>query len=175
VRELADAERVRRFMRAFGGAASRSGICYLAGGSTAVLLVWRRTTVAVDIALEPEQDDALRALPGIKDELAINVELVSPADFMPLPEGWRDRSPFVAQEGLLVFRSFDLLSQALEKLERAHARDLGDVQAMLDAGLVERDELLRAYDAIEGELWRFPAIDPGAFRSRVAEYSALDG
>jgi hypothetical protein len=45
------------------------------------------TTIAVDIALEPEQDKVLRAVPRLKDELSINVELASPGDFIPLPPG----------------------------------------------------------------------------------------
>jgi hypothetical protein len=47
MRELADAERIRRFMRAAGAAAARDGVCYLAGGATAVLLGWRGTTIDV--------------------------------------------------------------------------------------------------------------------------------
>jgi hypothetical protein len=98
VRELADEERIRRFMRALGAAAPADGDCYLTGGATAVLLGWRATTLDVDIELDPDQDEVLRALPGIKDELAINVELASPADFIPLPAGWRERSLFIARE-----------------------------------------------------------------------------
>src|SRR6266508_3133195 len=64
MRELADEERIRRFMRALGDAASREGECFLTGGTTAVLLGWRPTTLDVDIRLEPEQDAVLRALPG---------------------------------------------------------------------------------------------------------------
>ena len=54
MRELADEERIRRFMRALGDAASREGECFLTGGATAVLLGWRATTLDVDIRLEPE-------------------------------------------------------------------------------------------------------------------------
>jgi len=59
MRERADAERIRRFMRAAGASATRDGVCYLAGGATAVLLGWRATTIDIDIALEPEQDELL--------------------------------------------------------------------------------------------------------------------
>src|SRR5919201_178901 len=71
----------RRLMRALGDAARREGDCYLTGGATAVLLGWRPTTLDVDIRVEPEQDEVLRALVRIKEELAVNVELASPADF----------------------------------------------------------------------------------------------
>src|SRR4051812_27880033 len=124
-------------MGALGAAAGRDGDCYLTGGATAVLYGWRATTLDIDILLEPEQDEALRALPLIKEELAVNVELASPADFIPLPEGWRDRSPFAAREGQLSFRHFDPYSQALAKLERGHAQDVEDVRAMLARTLIE--------------------------------------
>ncbi|MDQ3992553.1 MAG: hypothetical protein M3229_02735 [Actinomycetota bacterium] len=170
MRETADAERIGRFMRALG-AAAREGTCYLTGGATAVLLGWRRTTIDVDIALEPEQDELLRALPRLKDELRINVELASPGDFVPLPPGWRERSPFVERHGTLTFRHFDPYAQALAKLERSHAQDLEDVQAMLETGLVARDRLLAYFDEIERELYRFPAIDPASFRRAVDRFS----
>ena len=57
MRELADEERIGRFLLALGEAAVGEGTCYLTGGATAVLLGWRPTTVDVDIALDPEQDE----------------------------------------------------------------------------------------------------------------------
>jgi hypothetical protein len=167
VRALITAESVLRFMRSFGAAAETEGTCYLVGGASAVLLGWRETTVDIDIALEPEQDAALRALPGIKHREGINVELASPADFIPLPAGWRARSLSVGREGHLVFAHFDLYSQALAKLERGHERDLQDVAALLSLDLVEAGRLRQAYEEIEPELYRFPAIDPDTFRMRV--------
>ena len=89
MRERADAERIRAFMRAAGAAAAREGVCYLTGGATAVLVGWRATTIDVDVALVPEQDELLRELPRIKNELGINVELASPQDFIPSCTGSR--------------------------------------------------------------------------------------
>jgi len=170
VRELADAERIRRFMQALGRAAARDGDCYLAGGATAVLIGWRSTPIDVDLRLEPEQDEVLRALPRLKEELTINVELASPADFMPLPRAWRERSPLVEREGRLSFRHFDLYSQALAKLQRGHARDLEDVGEMLARGLVETAPLRACFEEIEPDLYRFPAVDPAGFRRRLEEF-----
>jgi hypothetical protein len=172
VRELADAERIRRFMRALGRAAAHEGVCYLTGGGTAVLVGWRETTIDVDIALEPEDDDLLRALARLKDELQINVELASPGDFIPLPAGWVERSPFVAREGKLTFRHFDPYAQALAKLERGHSRDVDDVQAMIVRALVEPGRLRERYAEIEPALYRFPAIDPPSFRRAVEAATA---
>jgi hypothetical protein len=173
MRELADATRVRAFMRAAGAAAAREGVCYLTGGATAVLLGWRATTIDVDVRLEPEQDELLRELPRIKSELGINVELASPGDFIPLPRGWEARGISVAKEELLSFAHFDPYSQALSKLERAHAHDLEDVESMVRSGLVERARLRELFEEIEPELYRFPAIDPARFRASVAGATEL--
>lgn len=167
MRELADAERIRRFMRGLGRAAAHEGVCYLTGGGTAVLVGWRETTIDVDILLEPEDDDLLRALARLKDELQINVELASPGDFIPLPAGWAERSPFVAREGKLTFRHFDPYAQALAKLERGHGRDVEDVQAMINASLIEPHRLGELFAEIEPSLYRFPAIHPPTFRAAV--------
>jgi len=50
-------------MRAAGASATRDGVCYLTGGATAVLSGRRVMTIDIDIdiALEPEQDELLRA------------------------------------------------------------------------------------------------------------------
>ena len=105
----------------------------------------------------------------VESELRLNVELASPAEFIPVPEGWEERSPFVVREGRLTFRHFDPYSQALAKLQRGHGRDLADVRAMIERGLVEPRRLLDAFSEIEPNLYRFPAIEPGAFRRRVEE------
>lgn len=167
MRELADAERIRRFLRELGRAADSEAVVYLAGGATAVLEGWRSTTLDVDLKLEPESESLLRALRRLKDELALNVELATPAEFIPLPAGWEDRSRFVVREGMVTFRHFDPVAQALAKLERGHDRDLADVRAMLDRGLVEAPTIRAAFAEIESELYRFPAIDPAAFQTRV--------
>jgi hypothetical protein len=169
MRELADEPRIRRLMQSLGAAASREGVCFLTGGATAVLLGWRETTLDVDLRLEPDQDELLRALPRIKEELAVNVELASPADFIPLPEGWEERSPLIERAGRLSFRHFDLYSQALAKLERGHAQDLGDVRELLARGLVDAAQLRSFFREIEPELYRFPAVDPADFRRSVRE------
>jgi hypothetical protein len=167
MRELADAERIRRLMRALGSQADEEGAAYFTGGATAVLLGWRQSTIDVDLLFVPETDALLRAIPHLKDELQVNVELASPADFIPVPAGWEDRSLFVAREGRLSFFHYDPYSQALAKLERAHALDLEDVQAMLDREFVDPSLALRYFEEVEPELFRYPAVDPRAFGRKV--------
>jgi hypothetical protein len=115
----------------------------------------------------PDQDAVLRAIPALKDELQINVELASPGDFIPLPAGWQERSPLVERRERITFRHFDPYSQALAKLERDHTRDRRDVEALVSSGLVDRERLWSYFREIEPALYRFPAIDPVAFRARV--------
>ena len=101
-----------------GREADRPAHVYLTGGATAVLYGWRESTIDVDMKMVPDLDRVFRIIPEIKERLQINIELASPDDFIPVREGWEDRSPFIAQEGHLVFRHFDLYAQALSKIER---------------------------------------------------------
>ena len=172
MRERVDRARLGAFMRALAAAASRPLQVYLVGGATAVLEGWRDSTVDVDLKLGDDDDAVLRAIPAIKERLHLNVELASPADFIPVKAGWEDRSPFVAQEGVVTFRHFDLYAQALAKIERGHDTDRLDVAAMLERGLVDVGGLREYFDAIEPELYRFPAIDPASFRRAVEAVTA---
>ena len=49
-------------------------------------------------------------------------------------------------------------------------RDLADVEAMLGRGLIEPAELLRLGRAIEGDLFRYPAIDAATFVGTVDRF-----
>ncbi len=169
MRRDVDAERLGDFLRALGASARGETTVYLTGGTTAVLKGWRGSTVDVDLKLEPDRDEILRALPRIKEELQMNVELAAPDGFLPELPGWRERSPFVAREGFVTFRHYDFYAQALAKIERGHARDLADVRAMLERRLVLPDRLRELYAAIEPSLYRFPAVDPATFRAALEE------
>jgi hypothetical protein len=154
-------------MRALGAATYEESRIYFTGGATAVLVGWRASTIDIDVTMAPEQDRIFRALARLKDELRINVELASPADFIPVPEGWEDRSPFIAHEGRLFFHHFDPYAQVLSKIERGHAQDLADVQQFIERGLVEPARALAYFGRIEPLLYRYPALDPRSFRAKV--------
>ena len=154
-------------MRAFGASAPRDARVYFTGGATAVLMGWRDTTIDIDMRFNPELDELFRALPALKEELQINIELASPADFIPPLPGWEDRCEYIGREGKVAFYHYDPYSQALAKIERGHTQDLQDVQTMLQKGLLEREKLLSLYQAIESQLYRYPAIDPASFSQAV--------
>jgi len=164
-----DGARIRAFLEALARATSAEATLYLVGGATAVTTGWRASTIDIDLRLEPEDEGAMRALSRLKEDLGMNVELASPLDFLPELPGWRDRSPFVSRVGSLTVRQFDLYAQALAKLERGFTQDLSDVDAMVSRGLVEPAELLRLFEAIVDDLYRFPAIDPDHLRAMVEE------
>jgi hypothetical protein len=169
MREVADADRIRRFMRRLGAEADVDTRVYFTGGATAVLLGWRPSTIDVDLRIVPENDRLLRAIPLLKDQLRINVELASPQDFIPVPPGWEERSLFIASEGKIAFYHFDPYAQALAKVERSHAQDLEDVEALVRTGLVDRRRALEYFQRIEPELYRYPAIDPRSYRRAVED------
>jgi hypothetical protein len=169
MRRPVDAERLRRFMADLGKQADHDVRIYLTGGATAVLLGWRESTIDVDIKMEPETDQLFRALPKLKERLEVNIELAAPDQFIPEVPGWRERSSFITTEGRVSFHHYDYYGQALAKIHRGHEKDLLDVREMIRLGLIDRQELLRRFKQIEPQLYRYPAIDPKAFRRAVEE------
>lgn len=165
--EVADRARIEAFMVALARYATTDVDVYLVGGTTAVLMGWRPTTIDIDLVIRPESDALLRAIPELKERLHLNVEFASPDLFIPLPPGWEARSPVVTRLGRVTFRHFDFVAQALAKIERGHARDLADVQAMLARGLITASEVRAQFACIEPALYRFPAIDPPTYRRAV--------
>jgi len=168
MRHPADIAALTAFMRHLGAGSGRNARVYLTGGATAVLLGWRSSTIDVDIHIEGDSDPLLRAIPKLKDQLSINVELACPADFIPELPGWRERSRFIERDGVVDFFHYDFYAQVLAKIERGHNLDLVDVRAMLDRGDVEPQRARQLFAAIEPQLYRYPAIDPPSFRAKVA-------
>lgn len=169
MRRLIDRARLQDLLVALGKTTRIESRVYLTGGTTAVLFDWRESTVDVDLKIDPECDEILRAIPGLKESLEVNVELASPDNFIPELPGWRERSRFISREGTVSFFHYDLYAQALSKIERSHDRDVTDVAAMFERGLVEPARLLDLFRTIEPVLYRYPALDPPSFRRKVEE------
>ena len=72
MREIADSDRIRRFMAHLGLEDDAEIRVYFTGGATAVLLDWRQSTIDVDILIVPENDRLLRAIPRLKEGLRIS-------------------------------------------------------------------------------------------------------
>jgi len=167
MRQVADAPRIWSFMRALGAEADEEARLYFTVGATAVLFGWRRSTIDVDIRFIPESDRLFRAIPKLKENLEINVELACPSDFIPELSSWQERSVFITREGKLSSYHYDLYSQALAKIERSHSQDLGDVREMIGRGLIEPSRVWAFFDLIEPQLYRYPSINPASFRQSV--------
>jgi len=172
MRAETDKQKLEAFFEIFGNRVTGEGRIYLTGGATAILHGWRCMTIDVDIKGDPEPAGFFEAIAVLKEELDINIELASPDLFIPALPDWRDRSLFIGRHGHLDFFHYDPYSQALEKIERGHDRDAGDVRALLDLGLIDRSWLLEYFLAIEKELIRYPAIDPATFRQSVVSFCA---
>lgn len=167
MRDLATKEKVLEFMRAFGRLAKGETAVYFTGGATAVVEGWRNTTVDIDIRFDPERDELFRGIPAIKENLKLNVELAAPSDFIPELPGWRERSPYIGREGKATFYNYDPYSQVLAKVERGHEKDLADVAAMFERGMIEAKKLRSLFTRIEEHLYKYPAIDPPDFAKKV--------
>ena len=165
MRSQASAEKITALMEALGREVTGSGRIYLTGGATALLHGCRNSTVDVDLKADPEPTD----------KLDVNIELAAPDQSIPALPGWRDRSQHIAQHGRLEFYHYDFYSQALAKLERSHACDLADVQAMLERQFIAPAQLWELFLAVEPLLIRFPGITASLFRESVAHFCARAG
>ena len=169
MRQPVTISRLQEFMTALAAAAETPGRIFLVGGATSVLLGWRNATIDVDLKMVPESDALLRTLPALKERLEMNIELASPADFIPELTGWQERSRFVQQEGKLSFFHYDFYAQALAKTERGHQIDRQDVDQLIANGLIEPDRLLEFFSAIEDRIYLYPALDAASFRRAVEQ------
>jgi hypothetical protein len=170
MRAETDKAKLREFMAALGNRVRGPGRIYLTGGATAILHGWRSMTIDIDIKADPEPPGFFEAVASLKNILDVNIELASPDDFIPPLPGWKDRSLHIAHHGQLDFYHYDPYSQALSKLQRGHARDITDVQAMIGNGLIRVDRLKELFELIEPQIIRYPAIDPAIFRKALTEF-----
>jgi len=163
-------ETLTQFMKELAAAVRSPGQVFLTGGATALLLGFRQQTIDIDLKLDPEPSGAFEAIARLKNQLDLNVELASPADFIPPGPDWRERSRHIASIGPVQFFHYDLTLQALAKLERGHAHDLEDVASFLKGGFVSPGDLRQRFAQIEPDLVRYPAIDPQRFKQKLDRF-----
>jgi hypothetical protein len=162
--------KLRMFFERLGASAHGPGACFITGGSSAILFGWRATAITVELKFDSEPAGVFDAIPTLKRELGINVKLACPSDFLPPLPGWRDRCRPIGTFGKLEIFHYDFASQALAKISRGHGKDLSDVNAMLRAGLVTKEQLLAEAEAIRPQLKRYPALDEESFLRRVKQF-----
>jgi len=165
-----DTRKLEAFMQAIGQRATTTGVVYLVGGATALLLRIREQTIDVDIKLDPEPGGIFETISALKNSLQINVKLAAQDQFLPPLPGWRERSPYIQSVRKVVFRHYDFYSQVLSKIERGHAQDLGDAREMMIRGGLNIAELVRLAAAILPDLPRYPAIDPEDLQQKLRDF-----
>jgi hypothetical protein len=151
LRQPVDRERITVFLREVGERYHGSARLLLVGGTSLVFEGFRQRTLEVDLTLETSADGhgaLIQVLQGIRLSLDINVEEVSPGDFIPLPAGYSDRHVFIGRYGQVDVFHFDFYSTALSKIERGQRQDLADVFALLDHDRIEWGRLAGMYREI---------------------------
>jgi len=166
---------INAFLRELGRRFTGSGALYLVGGSMLVYKGYRARTADIDYRFEARTgDDGLfvQAVRATQRVVNLNVEPASPADFIPLPQGWRDRSPFLAQHGGLAVYAFDPLSTALAKIERGQERDVDDVLALCRTGALTIEQIVAGFDEIAPRIdtEALPRIREDDFRRKVEAF-----
>ncbi len=131
-----DRDRIELFLRRLGERFRKPGRVYLVGGTTMVFEGFREQSIDIDLTFEVKSSDhaeMIQAIRELKEQLGLNVEEVSPGDFIPLAEGYRERAVFVGRYGQLDIYHFDFYATALSKIARGTEEDLHDVLALLRA------------------------------------------
>jgi len=135
-----DRYRIEQFLKRLGEQFHKPGRVYLVGGTTMVFEGFRAQSLDIDLTFEVAPSDhgaMIQAIRELKDQLALNVEEVSPGDFIPLAEGYRERAVFINRYGQIDVYHFDLYATALSKIARGTEEDLNDVLALLQAKRVD--------------------------------------
>ena len=172
MRPTVNAQRLTTLFAELGRAFPHPARLYLTG-SAALVMAGVRESVDVDYfcALDPAWEGQFAAVVrDSKERLQIKLELVSPGDFIPLPEGWDGRSRFVGRFGSIDVFLFDPYSIALTKLLRGTTADLRDVATQLQSGTLEASRLGGLVEWLVGRWspsgWHREA-DPEKLRERL--------
>src|SRR4051812_5308219 len=170
MRKDVTARKLQIFMEELAARAQSPGNVYFTGGATALLFGMRKKTIDLDIRFEPDPRGVFEAIAKLKNKLDINIELASPADFIPVTSDWKTKSIFIALIGHLGFYHYDLRAQALAKIERGYAQDIMDARGFLSAGKISKDGFQAYLLAVKPGFLRYPAIDVGSLEAKVKRF-----
>jgi hypothetical protein len=173
MREEFTRDRLRPLMNELARTAPRRGSfqVFFVGGTTAVAMGWRRSSVDVD--LFSEQDAVFRDIQGIKERLRMNVEFARPEDFVPPLTGAGDRHLFIEKVGPISYFHYDPYSQILSKIVRGFQKDLEDARAFLREKLVEPDRFRSLVRTIPDSTYaKYPRLSRAAVETAVDRFLA---
>jgi len=167
--------RLEQFLTRLGREYREQGSVYLVGGTGLLYQQLKGLTKDVDLTtrvLPASQDRFGEVVRRLGRELNMAIEVVSPADFIPLPRGAEERHRYLGRQGSLDLYAFDPVSTALAKIARGRAGDYADVRALVEAGQISGTQLTVALEEIlprvaAGEALK---ITPDAFRTHMTEF-----
>jgi hypothetical protein len=172
VRPPVDRSRLRAFLEALGRTTRRAARLYLVGGAVVIDLGLREATLDIDFVADADDPRALedleRAIRRLKDELDINVEPASPADFLPIPSTVLARSRYVGRFGSLSVYYYDLPSLVIAKAARALERDLDDAERLIRAGQVEWGDVEATWNEVRASPLGWLRYEPQEIEQRLA-------
>jgi hypothetical protein len=172
VREPAERSRIDRFLRALGRRLHRHVRLYLVGGAISVDLGLRASTLDVDYVVQADDPLAVeefeQLVPILKNELRVNVEPASPADFIPVPLSVLDRARFVRQYGNVSVYYYDLPTTIVSKIARGAERDLADVESLVQSGQVSWADVESTWAEIRSSPRGWLRYQPEAIDARIA-------
>jgi hypothetical protein len=163
---------IEKFLTALGKAYRKPGRIYLAGGAALVHMGLRASsTLDIDVVIEAtNEDEMVMTLRRLMDQMQINIEFSSPADFIPIPAQWMVHAKYIGRYGKVDAFYFDFYSLALSKISRGSDRDLIDVKLLVQQKVITLEELDSAYNEVLPRMGKRPYInlDPQRFAERYA-------
>ncbi len=161
---------IEKFLTALGKTYRKPGRIYLAGGAALVHMGLRSgSTLAIDVVIEAtNEDEMVMAIRRLVDQMQINIEFSSPADFIPIPAQWIVHAKYIGRYGKVDAFYFDFYSLALRKISRGNDRDLLDSKLLVQQKVITLEELDATYNEVLPRIGKRPYInlDPQKFTER---------
>jgi hypothetical protein len=161
---------IEKFLNALGKVFRKPGRLYLAGGAALVHMGLRPgSTLDIDVVIETTaEDEMVKAIRQLVEQMQLNIEFSSPGDFIPLPSQWMAHAKYIGRYGSLDVFYFDFYSLALSKISRGSDRDLVDVKLLVQQKVITMEELDAAYQEVLPRMGKRPYInlDPQKFADR---------
>jgi hypothetical protein len=163
---------IEKFLNALGKVFRKPGRLYLAGGAALVHMGLRPgSTLDIDVVIETTaEDEMVKAIRQLVEQMQLNIEFSSPEDFIPLPSQWMAHAKYIGRYGSLDAFYFDFYSLALSKISRGSDRDLIDIKLLVQQKIITMEELDAAYQEVLPRMGKRPYINlnPQKFADRYA-------
>ena len=177
MRQSVDKAAIKSFLQQLGRTFLKPARLYLVGGAALVHLGIRPGfTQDIDIQVGGvNEGELIVAIQRLIQQMQVNVEFASPADFIPLPTQWETQARFIGRYGNIDVFYFDFYSIALSKIERGNSRDIADVKLLVQQGIITLTELDVAFQEVLSQLGkgRYPRITPQRFSARYTAFRKL--